>query len=69
MFSSSSHIEQLRLPWPVIRETDAPTFCGAAAARGASSGGRWRGGHKDNNKQTGIIDCLRDVGQNRLYLQ
>lgn len=28
-----------------------------------------RGGHKDNHKQTGIIDCLRGAGQNRLNLE
>lgn len=27
------------------------------------------GGSKDNHKQTGIIDCLRGVGQNRLHLE
>lgn len=28
-----------------------------------------RGGSEDNHKQTGIIDCLRGVGQNKLYLE
>lgn len=38
MLASSSHIEQLRLPQPVIRETDAPSFTGAATARSTNSG-------------------------------
>lgn len=68
MLASSSHIEQPRLPQPV-RETDAPSLTGAATAATAkhklrADGG---GGSKDNHKQTGIIDSLRDVGQNRLY--
>lgn len=36
-----------------------------ARAREADGGG----GCKDNHKQTGIIDCRRGVGQNRLYLK
>lgn len=28
-----------------------------------------RGRTKDNHQQTGIIDCLRGVGQNRLHLE
>lgn len=69
MFSSSSHIEQSRSPRPVIRETDAPMLCGAAAARGANSDGRWGGGGADNHKQTGVTDCLSGVGPNRLCLE
>jgi hypothetical protein len=38
MLASSSHIEQLRLPQPVIRETDARSFIGAATARSTNSG-------------------------------
>lgn len=38
MLAPSSHIEQLRLPQPVIKETDAPSFAGAVTARGTNSG-------------------------------